>query len=175
MQFLYSTYLLIILFGFVQVFGLGYHCKKYIVLKNGDRCSHITTGFELSNKFHITRDKLYRFNPSLDCNNLKSGTKVCVEVNENFDDDDNDFQVDTVEPKDNCASIAKRLKAPIPVIAHTNEMEITCTKKGLKNIEGMPLLYREDGKYEPIFKNAKQIKLNNTNNKNNKKGFIKNY
>ena len=63
MHFIYSSYLLIILFGFVQVYSKGYHCKKYITIKHGDRCRYITNGYEYKKGFYITSDNLFKFNP----------------------------------------------------------------------------------------------------------------
>ncbi|ORX44395.1 hypothetical protein BCR36DRAFT_359962 [Piromyces finnis] len=157
MRFLFSIQLLITLFGFIQVHSLGYHCKKYIVIKHGDRCKHMTSGFSFDKDYYITRDSLLRINPSMDCDNLRSGNRVCVEASEDYDEIDNDFEETTVI-ENSCAKLAKRLNTTISIIENTNNVKINCKK--LSEYSNMLVYYRKDGNYDVIYdKKSKKVNI----------------
>ncbi|ORX85209.1 hypothetical protein BCR32DRAFT_290872 [Anaeromyces robustus] len=150
----FALFLTLVLINIVQINAKGFYCTKYIVLKKGDKCSHITS--HDSNKDYYLRYKdLMYINPKLDCDNIRSGTKVCVDVDYMRTDEDHPFDEYVIQKKDTCKSIARKLKTTVKIIENTNLDILYCDK--IKQLEDVEIQYRKDGDYEPIYDKKSQL------------------
>jgi len=52
----------------------SYACDKHVVVKHGDTCYKIYT----NKNVNISSNQLLKLNPNLNCDNLRSNTKICV-------------------------------------------------------------------------------------------------
>ncbi|KAG4085724.1 hypothetical protein H8356DRAFT_1317294 [Neocallimastix lanati (nom. inval.)] len=159
MKFNYITILFTLLLVSTKVFGLGYHCSKHVVIKHGDRCKDMTNGFSEDKDYYITSVDLYRFNPTLNCSNLKRGQKVCVEVNPDYYDKDNNYESLIIEKKyKSCENLASKLKTTLTILKNVNpDVKFICSN--FKKMTGEIINYRKDGKYTTIFKNSKRVNI----------------
>ncbi|KAG4099880.1 hypothetical protein H8356DRAFT_1290539 [Neocallimastix lanati (nom. inval.)] len=150
MKYLYIATFFALLLSFVSAKGI--YCTRHIIIKHGDRCRQIY-GYGEKKQYYVRFKDLMIMNPTLDCDNLSSGTKVCVEAQW----DKNPFDVYTIKKGDTCKSIAKSLKTTISVLENTNLDLLVCNI--VNKQVGVEIDYRKDGDYTPIFKKSNLVSI----------------
>jgi hypothetical protein len=140
-----------ILLAILEVSATGYYCKKHIITRAGDKCSYIWD--KNSNKeYFVRRIDFLRINPSIDCDNLKEGTSICVEIDASKSEKKNSFDEYISKKNDTCEKIAKKTNSSINALLNVNN-NLKCEKI----IPGTYIEYHKDGNYTPDFKNSKEV------------------
>lgn len=60
----YLFALVFLLSSLAKVYGIGFYCKKHIVISHGDRCKDIY-GNDSKKDYYIKYDELMLYNPSM--------------------------------------------------------------------------------------------------------------
>ncbi|ORX81961.1 hypothetical protein BCR32DRAFT_292936 [Anaeromyces robustus] len=156
MKFFTLAIIIYIILSLVQVNAKGYICSKHFVVKHGDRCRYFYNTRD--NESHIKYKELVHINPNIDCENLSSGTKICVEIN--FDDkyDSHNFNFESYKIKkgDTWEKVAKYLKSDMNELVNAN-FGTYPNILDIKKLVGKYIDYRKDGDYKPIFKDSKEF------------------
>jgi len=151
-----ATVLFAALVGIAQVSAKGYYCTKHIVIQHGDRC-YMIYGYDKHKEYYVRPKDLRILNPTMDCDNLRSGQKVCVDVNIDKSPEYDDYYI---KRGDTCKSIAKKLNTTVQVLKNINNY-LQCDKDNLNEQIDVRISYRKDGKYAPNFKNSKRVNIIN--------------
>jgi len=135
----------------------GYKCDKHIVVPEGGKCSDFTYKFDIP---YIRHKDLLLFNPTINCDQLTPGTKICLEPN-NYHEF---FTYYYTEEGDTLESISKKLNVDQTILKNLNTPIFD--KEGSK-ISGVEVRYSKNGVYVPDFDNSNEVKSSNSNNVNN--------
>ncbi|OUM59533.1 hypothetical protein PIROE2DRAFT_14891 [Piromyces sp. E2] len=150
----FATALFVVLLGIVQVSAKGYNCAKHVVIEHGDICYYIA-GYNDKKDYYVRMKDLKIYNPTLDCDNLRSGQKLCVESTEGKQPAYSKY---TIRKGDTCKSVAKKLKATVRILQNINNY-LDCSRSNLNQQIGVSISYRSDGKYDPNFKNSHKVDI----------------
>jgi len=141
-----------------QVYGKGYRCKYHFVVREGDKCEDATTGRDV---YHILRSKeLFSLNPTIDCDHLKVGQKVCIEQND-WKSSSEEYDTYIIKEDDTYDGIAKKLGTTKEILGNLNATLFLYRlgDKNIKNQVGTEIIYRKDGNYVPDFEQSEEYIL----------------
>ncbi|KAG4108209.1 hypothetical protein H8356DRAFT_1621550 [Neocallimastix lanati (nom. inval.)] len=143
----------------LKVNGLGYICKEHIVVKHGDRCHLYNDAPDPD--YRIKYSEIYNINPNIDCDNLRSGSKICIYIDNEtkkglarYEFEEYKIKKDYDPKKYTCKELAKELGSTVMELEHTNFPLLNC--RNFKR--NLVIRYKKDGKYTPDFSNSKPIK-----------------
>ncbi|KAL6601040.1 hypothetical protein U3516DRAFT_81280 [Neocallimastix sp. 'constans'] len=149
------------LLALIKVNALGYICKRHIVIKHGDRCRFYNGA--PNPDYRIKFSEIYHLNPNIDCDDLKSGSKICLDIDSESKKGKERFNYSEYRiPKDynpetyTCKTLAKKLKSSVLELEQTNFPSLNC--RGFKR--NLKIRYRADGKYYPDFTNSTAVNYN---------------
>jgi len=152
----FSTLVVLLLLALVKVNAKGIPCSKYIITQEGDQCNQIS-GYGKNKEYYIRPKELLLYNPSIDCDYLEPGTKVCVEYDDDAPIVPNKYY--KIRSRDTCEKIARRLKTTPQILERVNPNIIVCSR--IKNQVGNVIEYQKDGDYEPTYsENSKLVQIN---------------
>jgi len=134
----------------IQVTAGGCKCEQYVVIEHGDRCSYVY-GFDENKDFYVRYKDLIIFNPTLDCSNLRTGDKLCVEC-----DIQKSAQTYIIKKGDTCESLAKKFKTTVNNLEDLNMNSLSCDDIDYQ-IGNEMYYYASGGDYTPDFSNAVQV------------------
>jgi len=161
MKFFYIVTLFTLLLTYSQVNAKGYYCLRHIVLKSGDQCSDIYSYNELKD-YYIRSKELMIFNPTLDCNNLEVGTKVCIEVDLEKTLKRRPYNTHVIRKNDiNCDILAKKLNTTRKILENVNFNILNCNNLMNQARLKVEISYQHDGDYVPTFTDSTEIKIIN--------------
>jgi len=143
-----------------QANGKGYECGKHIVVQEGEECS---TYLHSSTLPYVREKDFYFFNPTVDCSQLTTGTKLCLEVD--FDKYYENISSVTIRKKDTLQYLAKKLKTSEEILRRVNVPIFNAYKdfERLVKLEGQDVYYRKDGDYVPDFSNSEDVSIRSSN------------
>eukprot|EP00833_Pecoramyces_ruminatium_P018642 jgi/Orpsp1_1/1192674/evm.model.d7180000095122.1 len=147
----------------------GYECSKHIVVQEGEECSDYNGNNQSLS--HIRLNDLLGYNPTLDCDNLVAGTKVCLEFD--LDKYYEEFSSYTIEENDTLQSLSEKLNTSIEILRNINSYIFKSYEddETLYNVVGVEIEYRDDGAYVPDFSNSEELTTTKSSNSENSDGY----
>ena len=138
-----------------QVYGKGYQCVEHYVIGRGDSCDDILDGSD--DYYNLRYEDLVAFNPTVDCNNLSIGQKLCIDVDlDNYYDD-----TYIIKKTDTYEGIAKKLGTTQKILYRINGSSYLYElgEDNIKHQVGNHISYRKDKCYIPDFSKSKEYIL----------------